>query len=108
MSDDVPADFLAPPPFTADEAMVKLRRELRELKPLIEKGTGPVARFDWNGQPVIELSVAPGDRPVLQVALARKPSHRPEWLKHTLTSSADARKLIDEVKRCLKRWDIED
>ena len=108
MSDDV-SDFFALPPFTAEEALIKLRRDLRELKPLAEKGTGPVTRFEWKSLPVIELSVSTGgDKPVLQVALARKPSQRPDWLKHTLASSADVRKLLDEVKRCLKRWDEED
>ena len=107
MSDET-SDFFAPPPFQADEALTKLRRDLRELKPLVEKGTGPLVRFEWKSLPVIELSLSTGDKPVLQVALARKPSQRPDWLKHALSSSADARKLLDEVKRSLKRWEDED
>ena len=107
MSDDV-SDFFALPPFTAEEALTKLRRDLRDLKSLVEKGTGPVVRFEWKSLPVLELSLASGDKPAVQVALARKPSQRPDWLKHVLVSSADARKLLDEVKRSLKRWDDED
>ncbi|MDE2593751.1 MAG: hypothetical protein KGL57_05895 [Burkholderiales bacterium] len=107
MSDDL-GDFFALPPFKADEALVKLRRDLRELKPLVEKGTGPVVRFEWKSLPVIELSLATGDKPALAVSVAKRPSQRPEWAKHTLASSADVRKLLDEVKRSLKRWDDED
>ncbi len=107
MSDDV-SDFFALPPFKADEALVKLRRDLRELKPLAEKGTGELLRFEWKGLPVIELRLVPGDKPVLAVSLAKKPSQRPDWLKQTLASSAEVRKWLDEVKRALKRWDDED
>lgn len=107
MSDDL-GDFFALPPFKADEALVKLRRDLRELKPLVEKGTGAVVRFEWKSLPVIELSLVSGDKPALAVSLAKRPSQRPEWIKHTLASSADVRKLLDEVKRSLKRWDDED
>ena len=107
MSDE-PSDFFAPPPFKAEDALVALRRDLRALKPLVEKGAGPLVRFEWKSLPVIELSLSTADKPVLQVALARKPSQRPDWLKHALSSSADVRKLLDEVKRSLKRWDDED
>jgi hypothetical protein len=46
MSDELP-DFFAPPPFKPDEALIKLRRDLKELKPLAEKGTGALVRFEW-------------------------------------------------------------
>lgn len=107
MSDDL-GDFFALPPFKVDEALVKLRRDLRELKPLVEKGTGPVVRFEWKSLAVIELSQAAGDKPAMAVSLAKRPSQRPEWAKRTLASSADVRKWLDEVKRSLKRWDDED
>ncbi|MBI2733188.1 MAG: hypothetical protein HYX44_07790 [Aquabacterium sp.] len=107
MSDEL-SDFFALPPFKADEALVKLRRDLRELKPLAEKGTGALVRFDWKGLPVIELALQPGDKPALAVSLAKRPSQRPDWLKQQLASSAEVRKWLDEVKRSLKRWDDED
>ena len=106
MSDE-PSDFFALPPFKADEALIKLRRDLRELKALSEKGTGALLRFDWCGLPAVELSVAPGDQAALAVALAKKPAQRPDWRKQTLTSSGDVRKFTDEVKRSLRRWDDE-
>lgn len=108
MSDEL-SDFFALPPFKADEALVKLRRDLRELKPLAEKGSGSPIRFEWKSLPVIELSLAASsEKPALAVSLAKRPSQRPEWLKQTLASSAEVRKWLDEVKRCLKRWDEED
>lgn len=107
MSDE-PSDFFALPPFKADEALVKLRRDLRELKALADKGTGDVVRFDWRGLPVIELRVQAGDKPTLAVSLTRKPSQRPDWVKQTLSSSTEMRKFVDDVKRSLKRWDEED
>lgn len=107
MSDDL-SGFFALPPFKADEALVKLRRDLRELKALAEKGTGQPVRLEWKGLPVIELGMQAGDKPALAVALAKKPSQRPDWLRQTLASSAEVRKWLDEVKRSLKRWDDED
>ncbi len=108
MSDDLP-DFFALPPFKADEALVKLRRDLRELKALAEKGTGSPIRFECKGLPVIELSVsASSEKPALAVSLAKRPSQRPEWLKQTLASNGEVRKWLDELKRSLKRWDEED
>lgn len=111
MSDEL-SDFFALPPFKANEALVKLRRDLRELKPLAEKGTGSPVRFEWKGLPVIELSMAASsdtsEKPALAVSLAKRPSQRPEWLRQTLSSSAEVRKWLDEVKRSLKRWDDED
>jgi hypothetical protein len=108
MSDEL-SDFFALPPFKADEALVKLRRDLRELKALTEKGTGSLIRFEWKGLPVIELSVAASsEKPALAVSLAKRPSQRPEWRQQSLASSAEVRKWLDELKLSLKRWDDED
>lgn len=108
MSEEL-SDFFALPPFKADEALVKLRRDLRELKPLAEKGTGSPIRFEWKGLPVIELSVsAASEKPALAVSTAKRPSQRPEWHKQTLASSAEVRKWLDGLKLSLKRWDDED
>ena len=107
MSDEL-SDFFALPAFQPDEALVKLRRDLRELKPLQEQGGGGTpARFALKGLTVIELQVAP-DAPAIQVRQAKRPSQRPEWTTHTLSSSAEVRKWIDGVRLALKRWDDED
>ncbi|MFT3858949.1 MAG: hypothetical protein QM742_16105 [Aquabacterium sp.] len=105
------SDFFALPPFKADEALVKLRRDVRELKPLVEKGTGAVIRFEWKSLPVIELQLDSGatdGKAVIAAAIAKKPSSRPEWLRQKLSSSAEVRKWLDEARRSLKRWDDED
>jgi hypothetical protein len=111
MSDEL-GDFFALPPFKADEALVKLRRDLRELKALAEKGTGDLLRFEWKGLPAVELSLKPMDapdaKPALLAAMAKKPSQRPDWVRGTLASSAEVRKWLDDLKRQLKRWDDED
>jgi hypothetical protein len=103
-------DFFALPPFKADEALVKLRRDLRELKALSEKGTGAVVRLEWKALPAIELSLDSGadGKPVIAASLAKKPSQRPEWARQKLASSAEVRKWLDGVKLSLKRWDDED
>jgi hypothetical protein len=111
MSTDELSDFFALPPFKADEALVKLRRDLRELKPLLEKGTGALLRFEFKSLPVIELSLAEGDKPGTQViaaSVAKRPSQRPEWSKSTLSTSAEVRKWLDQLRLSLKRWEDED
>lgn len=109
-SDNEQADFFAMPPFKADEALVKLRRDLRDLKPLAEKGTGALVRFEWKGLPVIELSLdaSTEGKPVIAASVAKKPSQRPDWARQKLASSAEVRKWLDGVKLGLKRWDDED
>ncbi len=111
MSQDDLSDFFALPPFKADEALVKLRRDLRELKPLVEKGTGEPIRFDFKSCPVIELSLVDGDKPgtkVIAAKVAKRPSQRPEWLTSKPSTSAEVRKWLDQLKLSLKRWEDED
>ena len=93
-------DFFAPPPFKPDEALVQLKRTLRELRPLAERGNG----FDLQGQRVIELGVDGG---ALQARVAKRPARSPEWDRRTLKNSADVRQFTDEIKRRLGRWSDE-
>jgi hypothetical protein len=93
-------DFFAPPPFKPDEALVQLKRTLRELRPLAERGNG----FDLQGQRVIELGVDGG---ALQARVAKRPARSPEWDTRTLKNSADVRQFTDEIKRRLGRWSDE-
>jgi hypothetical protein len=105
MSDDL-GDFFALPAFKPDEALVKLRRDLRERKPLQEQGSGsPVVRFGLKGITVVELSVADG---AIQCAVAKRVSQRPEWQCSALKSSAEVRKALDTITAQLKRWEDED
>ncbi|HET7795091.1 MAG TPA: hypothetical protein VFL64_17035 [Rhizobacter sp.] len=94
MSDD---DFFAPPAFKPAEALVALKRQLRDLKPLVERGTG----FEIGGKRVIELAASTGS---IDARLAKRPAVSPEWQPFTLKNSADVRKLVDEVKKRLARW----
>ena len=48
---------------------------------------------------------APDFMQELQVRLARRLALTPEWDRLTLKSAADQRKLVDEVKKRLARWE---
>lgn len=99
MSDD--GWNIAPPPFSAAEALVALRRQLRELRPLAEQGS----RFTLRGLSVIELS-ASGTQ--IDARLAQRPLAVPQWTAHTLKSSADVRRFLDTVRQQLRRWSDDD
>jgi hypothetical protein len=103
--DDIGA-FFALPPFKADEALVKLRRDLRELRALSEKGAGATLRWDWKGLPVAELQLS-DDGKQIAAGVVKQPSSRPQWGRSTLASSGDARQWLEALKRSLKRWDDE-
>jgi len=90
-------DFFAPPAFKPAEALPLLKRSLRDLRPLAERGDG----FELNGLRVVELKAEPT---TLDVRLAKRPAHTPEWDKLVLRNSADVRKCVDEVKKRLARW----
>ena len=97
MSDDF---GFAPPPFKPEQALVTLRRSLRDLG-LTERGPG----FDLRGKRVLELAVV-GD--TIRARLARRPMLTPEWDTQVLEGAAATRKLLDEVKKRLARWERED
>jgi hypothetical protein len=94
-------DFgFAPPPFKPDDALLQLKRSLRDLK-LAERGNG----FELRGKRVLELQVQEG---AIQARIARKLAMTPEWDKQLVQSSHDQRKLIDEIKKRLARWEREE
>jgi hypothetical protein len=93
-------DFFAPPPFKPAEALVQLKRQLRELRPLAERGNG----FELQGRSVIAL-VANEEQ--IEARLAKRPAVSPEWTTHTLKNSADVRRFVDAVKAQLARWSDE-
>jgi hypothetical protein len=88
------------PPFKPDDALVTLKRALRDLK-LNERGN----HFELRGKRVIELSV---DGASINARLARRLMLTPEWDRVAVASVADQRKLIDDVKKRLARWDQEE
>jgi len=97
MSDDF---GFAPPPFKPDDALLQLKRSLRDLK-LAERGNG----FELRGKRVVELAV---DGAQINARLARRLMLTPQWDTQAVKSAADQRKLLDEVKKRLARWEHED
>ena len=97
MSDDF---GFAPPPFKPEQALVTLRRALRDLG-LAERGPG----FELRGKRVLELAV---EGETIRARLARRLMLTPEWDSQVLEGAADTRKLLDEVKKRLARWERED
>ena len=90
----------APPPFKPDDALAQIKRALRDLK-LAERGNG----FDLRGKRVVELAV---ESEAIKARLARKLALTPQWDTQTVQSTTEQRKLVDEVKRRLARWEQED
>lgn len=86
-----------PPAFKPAEALVTLKRALCDLK-LAERGQA----FEQRGKRVLELAV---EGEAIQAKLARRLVLTPEWDRIAVKSAADQRKLIDEVKKRLARWD---
>ena len=100
MSND---DFgFALPPFNPAEALVLLKRGLRDLRTLTERSDG----YELKGAKVMELSAGEA---AIEAKLAKRPSRQvTEWDRFTLASSADVRKFTDEVKKRLARWTEEE
>jgi hypothetical protein len=94
-------DGFAPPPFKPADALVLLKRQLRDLKPLVERGQ----RYEIKGRPVIELGAGDG---AIAVRLARRPAAAPEWQPLTLASSLDVRRFVDTVRQRLRDWEREE
>ncbi len=98
MSDD---EFgYTPLPFKPDEALVTLRRALRDLG-LTERGPG----LELRGKPVLELT---GEDSTIRARVARRLMLTPQWDTLTLKGAADTRRLLDDVRKRLARWERED
>ena len=87
----------APPPFKPADALVQLKRSLRDLRPLAERGNG----FELQGKRVIELA---HDDSTLTVRFAKRHSAAPEWDTLVLRNAGELRKAVDEAKKRLARW----
>jgi hypothetical protein len=93
-------DFGFAPPFNADNALVTIKRALRDMK-LAERGNA----FEMRGKRVVELAVEGG---TINAKLARRLMLTPEWDRMAVKSAADQRKLLDEVKKRLGKWESEE
>ena len=94
MSDD---SFFALPPFKPGEALVGIRRTVRDWRTLTERGPG----FDFKGQPVLTLEVQ-GEH--LRARVARLPARAPQWDTHELASNQGVRKFTDDLKKRVQQW----
>lgn len=113
-SDNDLGDFFALPPFKPEEALVQLRRQLKELKLQEQPGSAP-HRFALKGDVVVELQVASqakggahAPKPALDAAMVKRPLQRPEWVRQSLDSRDAVRKWLDAFKRQLASWTDDD
>lgn len=88
-------DF-AVPAFKPDEALQRLRRDLRELG-LTERD----GRFERRGSAIARATV---DGDVLRAAIVKRPSRSPEWMDKALSNSAQVRDFVALVKKNLSGW----
>jgi hypothetical protein len=94
MSDD---NGFAPPPFRPDEALQRLKRELRELGLTEREGV-----FERRGVAIARVRV---DGALLVAAIVQRPSRAsPQWQSRTLASSAAARDFSAILKKTLQQW----
>ena len=93
--------FFAPPPFRPDEALQRLKRELRELGLTEREGM-----FERRGLVVARAKV---DGSVVAAARVRRPSRAsPEWQPCTLDSAAAQREFVAALKKALQQWEHQD
>ncbi len=99
MSDD--AWGFAPPPFQAEEALQRLRRDLRDLGLTERAGV-----FERRGVAIVRASVSQGQ---IDAAVVRQPSRNsPEWQARTLKNSAEVRDFTQHLKKQLAQWSDRD
>ncbi len=90
----------APPPFKPEEALQRLRRDLRELG-LSERG----GAWERRGQALARIADEDG---TLRLEMVREPARTPQWDRRTLTDNATLRDAVAELKRRLARWSERD
>jgi hypothetical protein len=91
----------APPPFKPDEALQRLKRDLRELGLAEREG-----RFERRGLAIARVAI---DGAAIRAARVKRPSRQsPEWQERTLNSSADARDFVADLKKQLTLWSDRD
>lgn len=84
------------PAFKPDEALMKLRRELRDLGLAEREG-----RFERRGTSIARAAV---DGATLKVAIVKRPARTPEWIEKTVKDSAQLRDFTALVKKNLSGW----
>ncbi len=96
MSTEVDGGF-APPPFKPDEALQRLRRELRDMGLSEREGV-----FERRGTAIARVRV---EGPQLQAAIVERPSRAsPRWRPRVLTHGAAVRDFVADLKKALAAW----
>jgi hypothetical protein len=91
----------APAPFKPDEALQRLRRDLREAG-LTERG----GQFERRGPAIAKAVVSGGE---ISAAIVKRPSRSsPQWQTRSLKSSADVRDFVTHLKKQLSAWSDDD
>jgi hypothetical protein len=94
MSDEL---GFAPPPFKPEEALQRLKRELRDLGLAEREGV-----FERRGRATARVRV---DGTKLAAAMVQRPSRAsPQWHTRSLDSSAAVRDFADALKKALQQW----
>ena len=96
-----PEDWgFALPAFQPEQALQRLRRDLRELGLTEREG-----RFERRGNAIARAQVSGS---VLQVGLVKRPARQPEWTLRELKDSAQVRDFVALVKKSLSGWSDSD
>jgi hypothetical protein len=90
----------APPPFNAVNALQQIQRAMRDLR-LAERGVA----YELRGKRVIELHLQGN---TIAARVAKRLQLTPEFDPFLVKTAVDQRKLIDEVRRRLSRWEHEE
>ena len=87
----------APPPFNPDEALQRLKRELRELGLAEREGV-----FERRGLAIARVRI---DGAQLTAAIVQRPSRAsPQWRSRTLASGSAVRDFSAALKTALQQW----
>jgi hypothetical protein len=92
-------DFFALPAWNVREALLNLKRQLRESK-LVERGDA----YEFEAKTVLRLSVQDN---AIEAQLALRPAVQPEWSSWLLKAAPDVRQLLQETKKRLAKWSEE-
>ena len=100
-----PDGFFALPPFKPAEALVALRRQVRDIKAVTERPRGDVVAYETKGRPVLELCA---EADAIAVRLAKRALLTPEWEARRLTNAAEVRRFVDDLKQRAAGWTDEE
>jgi hypothetical protein len=98
MSDDNRG--FGPPPFNPDEALVRLKRDLRDAG-LTERG----GVFERRATAIARVAI---DGAQLKAETVKQPARSPQWQVRALKSSAEVRDYVADLKKKLAGWSDRD